>query len=285
MRTGDNRVATVIDLYHRELADRFPAGEVKAIVRTVFADRLGWDVMDLELRKHEELSESELLDVYLPLKRIRSGEPLQYILGRAFFHGMMIGVGPGVLIPRPETEELIEKIIGSGIRPEKIVDIGTGSGCIALALKKEFPTADVMGIDVSAEALAIAKRNGDRLSIEVEWMHADVLDRKFELPKGIDLLVSNPPYVPRSEEGSLAVQVRDHEPHVALFVDDEDPLKFYRAIAAHARRSLIDGGQLWFEGHYLHSPEVADLLKANSFRNVQLHKDLSGQDRFIFAKV
>ena len=285
MRTGDNRVATVIDLYHRELADRFPEGEVKAIVRVVFNDRLGWDAMDLELRKQEALSESELLEVYLPLKRIRSGEPLQYILGRTIFHGLEIEVGPGVLIPRPETEELIELIVRSGIQPKKIVDIGTGSGCIALALKKEFPSAETIGIDVSREALAIAERNGDRSELEVEWIQADVLDRNFELPKGTDLLVSNPPYVPRSEQRSLSIEVRDHEPHLALFVEDADPLKFYRAIADHARRSLNSGAHLWFEGHYLHSAEVAEMLKTNSFREVQLYKDLSGQDRFIFAKV
>src|SRR5690606_5019796 len=144
MRTGDNRVATVIEFYQRELTDRFPEGEVKAIVRAVFNVRLGWDAMDLELRKQEALSESELLEVYLPLKRIRSGEPLQYILGRTNFHGLEIEVRPGVLIPRPETEELIELIVRSGYRPKKIVDIGTGSGCIALALKKEFPSAETI---------------------------------------------------------------------------------------------------------------------------------------------
>ncbi|MDQ3099996.1 MAG: peptide chain release factor N(5)-glutamine methyltransferase, partial [Bacteroidota bacterium] len=236
MRTGDNRVATILDLYHRELSDRFPAGEVKAIMRAVFSDRLGWDPMDLELCKQEALSESELLDVYLPLKRIRSGEPLQYILGRTNFHGLELVVAPGVLIPRPETEELIELIIRSEIAPKKIVDIGTGSGCIALALKKEFPNASVIGIDVSIEALAIARRNGERLSIDVEWLQADILDHAFELPADLDLIVSNPPYVPRSEERSLSIEVRDHEPHLALFVEDIDPLKFYRTIADHSLR-------------------------------------------------
>jgi release factor glutamine methyltransferase len=149
MRTGDNRVATVIDLYQRELASIHSEGEVKAMLRIIFQERLGWNAMDLGSRRDDALSESELLQVYLPLKRLRSGEPLQYVLGTADFHGLRLEVGPGVLVPRPETEELIELILRSGIRPGSIVDIGTGSGCIALALKKEFPESTVTGIDVS----------------------------------------------------------------------------------------------------------------------------------------
>lgn len=284
MRTGDNRVATVIDLYHRELSDRFAAGEVRAIIRMIFSERLGWDPMDMELRKQDALSESELLEVYLPLKRIRTGEPLQYILGSTIFHGMRIEVAPGVLIPRPETEELIELIVRSGIVPKKIVDIGTGSGCIALALKKEFPQAEVIGIDVSPDALAIALRNSVRLDLEVEWMKADVLDRNFQLPPGVDLLVSNPPYVPRSEETSLSVEVRDHEPHLALFVEDDDPLRFYKVIGEHALIGLEPDGELWFEGHYIHSKAATEMLMRKGFRSVALHTDLSGLNRFIHAQ-
>ncbi len=284
MRTGDNRVASLLSLYERELADRFSSGEVKAIVRSVFNDRLGWDAADIELRRNEALSESELLEVYLPLKRIRSGEPLQYILGRTYFHGLEIEVAPGVLIPRPETEEMIDLILKSGIDPGSIVDIGTGSGCIALALKKSFPGSRVIGIDVSNEALAIAQCNGERLSIDVEWQKGDVLDPTFALPKQIDLIVSNPPYVPRSESRSLSTQVRDHEPHVALFVDDEDPLKFHRAIADHAFRSLSPNGSIWFEGHYFHSCAVADLMDEKGFQDVRLIMDMAGQDRFITAR-
>jgi release factor glutamine methyltransferase len=281
MRTADNKVATLLALYEQELSPVFGPGEVKAILRTVFAERLGWDAMDLELRKHAVLSESELLQVYLPLKRIRSGEPLQYILGSVIFHGLRLHVAPGVLIPRPETEELVERIIGSGLKPQRIVDIGTGSGCIALALKKAFPSAVVTGVDVSPMALAIARGNGRRLGLEVEWLQADVLDPSFTLPPRTDLVVSNPPYVPRVEEASLAVQVREHEPHLALFVEDEDPLRFYRAIADAALRGMRSGGQVWFEGHHVHAADVAEMLKAEGFQEVRLHKDVSGNDRLI----
>ncbi len=284
MRTGDNRVATVLELYDRELTGQFPEGEVKAIVRTIFSDRLGWNAMDIELRRKEALSESELLQVYLPLKRIRSGEPLQYILGSTVFHGLRIQVAPGVLIPRPETEELVERIIRSGIKPAKITDIGTGSGCIALALKNAFPSAAVTGIDVSPQALQIAQKNGSALGLDVHWLRADVLAPAFAIPEGTDLLVSNPPYVPRAEEASLMTQVRDHEPQLALFVEDANPLQFYTTIAHHAWERMQPDGMLWFEGHHIHSLSVARMLEEIGFRDVRLHKDISGQDRFIEAK-
>ncbi len=284
MRTGDNRVRRVMELYVRELRPLFPESEVKAILRSVFSEKLGWDAMELELRREEALSESELLQVYLPLKRIRSGEPLQYILGSTVFHGLKLEVAPGVLIPRPETEEMVDRIIRSGVKPKKIVDIGTGSGCIPLALKNAFPAAETIGIDVSDQALAIARRNGDRLGLEVQWIKDDVLDPAFSLPAEVDLLVSNPPYVPRSESSTLMPQVRDHEPQGALFVDDDDPLLFYRAIADHVLRSVRSGGAIWFEGHYIHARAVTEMLKEKELREVRLHKDISGQDRFIEAR-
>lgn len=281
MRTGDNRVASVMELYHQELAPLHAPGELKAILRTVFQERLGWDALDLETRREHALSESELLQVYLPLKRLRNGEPLQYVLGSSQFHGMRLEVAPGVLIPRPETEELIELILASRPDPRTIIDIGTGSGCIALALKKEFPQSRVIGIDISTEALRIASRNGDRLNLKVEWQKADVLQESLSLSAHADLIVSNPPYVPQTESPSLTAQVRDHEPHVALFVPDDDPLLFYRRITELALRSLDTGGMLWFEGHFEHSSAVADLLRTSGFIDVQLHKDLSGNHRFI----
>jgi release factor glutamine methyltransferase len=284
VRTADNRVATILALYGAELQGAYEAAEVRAIARQVFADRFGWDAAQLEMRRQDLLSESELLEVYEPLKRLMAGEPLQYILGSVHFHGLQLTVAPGVLIPRPETEELVERIIQSGMQPTCIVDIGTGSGCIALALARAFPQARVVGIDVSAEALDIARRNAMQHDIEVEWRHADVLDASFTLPPGTDLVVSNPPYVPRSEEDGLSVQVRSHEPHLALFVDDADPLLFYRRIAEVALRTLPAGGSLWFEGHFLHAPAVAHMLRTMGFSEVAHYTDLSGNDRFIHAQ-
>jgi len=283
MRTADNRVLTLVGLYGTSLAGQYSAGEVKAILRAVFHHALGWDASQLELRRDEALSESELVKVYTPLERLQVGEPLQYVLGRVYFHGVELEVAPGVLIPRPETEELVQLIIEEGHLPTRIVDIGTGSGCIALALKRAFPNASVIAIDRSEDALAIAQRSARRNALDVQWIIADVLDPAFALPTA-DLIISNPPYVPRSEQASLSPQVRDFEPHLALFVEDSDPLLFYRVIAQHALKALPVGGRLFFEGHYIHAPAVGELLSGLGYHAVSVLKDLSGNPRFIRAE-
>lgn len=284
VRIADNKVGTLLARYEQALAGLYDAGERRAIVRAIFQDRLGWDALELETRRDEALSESELLLVYEPLKSIGTGRPLQYALGTCWFHGLRLEVAPGVLIPRPETEELVEMIVRTGQRPGKIVDIGTGSGCIALALKQAFPDADVIGIDVSAKALGIAARNAHRLGLDVDWLERDVLAVGPMLPEGTDLVVSNPPYVPLSERDTLSPVVRDHEPHQALFVSDDDPLLFFRRIASEAHHALRPGGMLWFEGHHLTASGVGVLLTEMGFAAVDVIKDLSGTDRFIRAK-
>jgi release factor glutamine methyltransferase len=283
MRVADNRIATVLRLYRTELAPLYSADEARAIARTVFQARLGLDAAALEMHRDQALSESELLAVYTPIARLRDGEPLQYVLGHAHFNGQDLEVGPGVLIPRPETEEMVDHIVQGGPYRGTIVDIGTGSGCIAIALKRAFPEAQVRGIDVSADALAIAQRNGRRCDADVEWAQADVFDPDFVLPADTALVVSNPPYVPRSEAAHMQVQVHAHEPHIALFVDDADPLLYYRRLGALAHAALPSGGHLWLEGHYRHTPAVGDLLREMGFRTVEVRKDLSGHHRFIHA--
>jgi release factor glutamine methyltransferase len=284
MRTADNRVSTILGMYERDLAGRYDGGERRAIVRTVFREQLGWDAAALELRKAGQLSESELLKVYEPLKQLGAGMPLQYVLGRTWFHGLQLQVGPGVLIPRPETEELVEHLLRGALVPRQVVDIGTGSGCIALALRAALPSARVTGIDVSSDALRIAQDNAGRLGLQVEWQEADVLDPAFSLPEGTDLVVSNPPYVPRTEESSLAEHVRAYEPHLALFVDADDPLLFHRRIGECAAEGMEPGGQLWFEGHHRHAEAVGRLLEGMGFRSVEVLHDMSGSPRFIHAE-
>lgn len=284
LRIATNTVEAVLDQYQRDLSPLYPKGEVRAIACAVFFDRLGWDATDLMLKREAALSESELLQVYLPLKRLRAGEPLQYVLGSVEFHGLRISVDPSVLIPRPETEELVDLITRSRSRaPGRILDIGTGSGAIALALKRHFPQAVVIGVDASTEALATAERNACENELEVEWRCENVLDPSWDMGP-VDLVVSNPPYVPRSEEASLAAHVRDHEPHLALFVEDVDPLLFYRVIGQRALDRLPEGGELWFEGHYIHTPETARMLERAGYAEVKVLKDLSGAYRFIHAR-
>lgn len=284
VRIATNTVEDVLVQYREDLAALYPQSEVRAITCAVFHDRLGWDAVDLMLNRQAALSESELLGVYLPLKRLRTGEPLQYVLGHVDFHGLRIKVDPSVLIPRPETEELVDLIIRSRTTtPQRIIDIGTGSGCIALAIKKAFPQAEVFGLDISQRALETARHNGMLNRLEVRWAVADVLDERCMLPARSDLIVSNPPYIPRADASTLHHHVRDHEPHEALFVDGEDPLRFYRAIADHALTALVAGGELWFEGHHIHTPAVGTLLEATGFSSVRVLNDLSGAPRFIHA--
>lgn len=284
MPVAPNTVDDVLKHYQGDLAALYPKSEIRAITCAIFQDRLGWDASHLMLNRQVSLSEGELLKVCLPLERLRTGEPLQYILGHIDFHGLRILVTPSVLIPRPETEELVELIIRSRTEaPERILDIGTGSGCIALALKKAFPEAYVAGIDTSADALDTAERNASASGLSVEWKKIDVLDVGVELGSA-DLIVSNPPYIPRSEEASLSVNVREHEPHLALFVEDVDPLLFYRVIAQRALTLLPARGELWFEGHHTHTPAVGRMLEDLGYSAVRVLLDLSGSPRFIHAR-
>ena len=283
IRATDNRVASVLAAYRSQLAPLYDAGECKAIVRSVFRDRLGWDAAQLDLRASEPLHESELLKVYLPLKRLRAGEPLPYVLGAVEFHGLPIRVTPDVLIPRPETEELVELVLRDSADARAVVDIGTGSGCIALAIAKARPGAHVTAIDDSAAALAVAAGNARALGIGITLMQADALSEGFGLPAGTDLVVSNPPYIPVEEERSLAPQVRDHEPPQALFAPPGDPLAFYRAIGHKAHGALPVGGRLWLEGHWRTVREAAALLNGMGYAQVSLLRDLSGNERFIRA--
>ncbi|MEZ4806465.1 MAG: peptide chain release factor N(5)-glutamine methyltransferase [Flavobacteriales bacterium] len=283
MRVADNKVASIMAQYRKDLAPMYDDREVGAILATVFNDRLGWDRAQLELRRNEPLHEHELLLVHGPLARLISGEPVQYVLGSVPFHGLSITVAPGVLIPRPETEEMVHRIISSGVRPSCVVDIGTGSGCIALALKQAYPGAEVVGMDISEAALVIAEGNRKRLGLDVSFRRADVLDTAFALPYGSDLVVSNPPYIPRAEENELEPHVKDHEPHIALFVEDDDPLLFHRAIAVRAGQALVQGGTLWFEAHHRYAEAVAAMVVEHGFSDVKLHADLSGRPRTIQA--
>jgi len=283
MRVASNTVGAVLDQYQRDLAAHYPPTEVRAIAAAVFHHALDWDLARVLMDRDLSLSESELLRVYMPLKRLRTGEPLQYVLGTAEFLGLTLTVEPGVLIPRPETEELVDRIVRSGILPQRIVDVGTGSGCIALALKHRFPQAEVHGLDVSEHALRIAEANGERNALVVHWARLDALDERSMLPGRCDLVVSNPPYIPRTEADTLALHVREHEPEIALFVDGEDPLRFHRAIGLKAMEALVPGGMLWFEGHRDHIDRVPGLLLQQGFREAEALIDLSGAPRFVRA--
>jgi len=217
--------------------------------------------------------------------RLAQGEPLQYILGVADFYGQVFVVNPSVMIPRPETEELVKLILSDHPEPEaNILDLGTGSGCIAITLALELPEATVAAIDISSEALVVANSNAALYDTEISFLRADILsDDTF--PKAdepfLDIIVSNPPYLTESEKNNMAEHVLQHEPHQALFVPDDDPLLYYRTLATIGQTTLKPGGRLYCEINPLHAHNTLELF--NNYRSAYSLRDLSGKNRFIRA--
>ena len=208
------------------------------------------------------------------------GNPIQYILGEADFWGMKIIVSPAVLIPRPETEELVQIVCSGTSESAKstILDIGTGSGCIALSLKKELPNAIVTGLDVSAAAIAIAEQNGQKLNLNVNWICCGI--EEFKTNQHFDIIVSNPPYIPISDKKGMSKHVLDHEPHLALFAPENDPLYFYKIIGDFAMKHLTkSSGRLYFEAHHIYAKQVFEYFGENE--NAVLINDMFGKPRFI----
>lgn len=217
------------------------------------------------------------------LERVSKQEPIQYILGEAWFYGRKFGVNPSVLIPRPETEELVYWIRTNHRVPQlKLLDIGTGSGCIPITLALEMKLGEVMGLDISQEALAIAQKNAHDLRAPVEFLQTDILTEEIPL-RNWDIIVSNPPYIRDLEKEQMQANVLDHEPHLALFVSNADPLLFYRTIGLKAKKSLKQGGWLYFEINEAFGQATMDLLAEQGYINISLQKDLQGKDRMLRA--
>lgn len=223
------------------------------------------------------------------LAKLDNGMPLQYATGIAYFYGETFLVDKNVLIPRPETEELvylIQKVYASNSQEDlKILDIGTGSGCIPIMLKLLFPESTVHAIDVSAAALSVARINAKRLDAEVEWKELDFLDEsKWKELDTYDIIVSNPPYIPHEETDKMGKDVVKHEPHLALFVEDDDPLIFYRKISDFAKGNLQKGGRVYLELNEFNAQSVKDLYVDCGYKNIQVHDDMQGKDRMLSAQ-
>ena len=261
----------------------YTAEEVSALSRFVCCDLLGQAPTDYYVGKDIVLSpkkEQELEDI---LQRLSRFEPLQYIEGRTFFLGREFLVAPGVLIPRPETEELVELMLKEILANARILDVGTGSGCIAISLAKELPDTSVTAWDVSPEALGVARANARKLQADVRFVECDVLTcRMDEAGSYYDVIVSNPPYV--TEKVDMKPNVLQWEPSLALFVPDDDPLRFYRCIATLGRGMLNRGGRLYFEINRAYGREVVDMLRVMGYVRVRVEKDLSQNDRFVIAE-
>lgn len=231
----------------------------------------------------------ERIDQYL--SELLQWRPIQYVMGEAWFHGMKFRVDERVLIPRPETEELVDwvaesyRLSGSDLKATRILDIGTGSGCIAISLKKKMPQALIWGLDVSPGALEVAVFNASSLMADVSWILADVLDpaATHQIPE-VDIIVSNPPYVLHDDRLDMRRNVLDWEPHTALFVDGPDPLRFYRRIADLGLAKLPAGGEIFFEIHEAKSGEVIDLLLERGYKEPEARRDMTGRDRMVRAR-
>ena len=270
----------------KQLAGQFESVELGPILSILIEHVTGWDQVQQVLHKDDLISAAQALAFETAATALLAGRPIQYITGKTWFMGEPYIVNDQVLIPRPETEELVDWVIeyaaikGKALR---ILDIGTGSGCIAIALKKALPEAIVSAIDISTSAIKIAAANAAVLKADIELIALDILNTAF-LPDQYDVIVSNPPYIPMQEMKNMELQVTDHEPNIALFVPDEDPLVFYKAIARLAKLHLSTNGQLFFEIHYDQGDAMIALLDEMHF-HAELRTDLFGKDRMIRASL
>lgn len=229
--------------------------------------------------------ELEIKDIDAIIAQLREWRPVQYIIGVASFDDMDLEVGEGVLIPRPETEELVEWIASEAQQSAKIVDVCTGSGCIAIALRRRLSNSRVWGIDISKEALNIARRNAQKFAPSVEFIEGDALGDFSQLVDGkVDVVVSNPPYIPISHRELMRPNVTEHEPSIALFVDDNDPLLFYCMIARRARTMLHKGGKLYFEIYENFADEMRVMLSSEGYSNIVVREDFRGKQRMVCAE-
>jgi release factor glutamine methyltransferase len=278
----NNKISTLKEFSLQRVGEVYDDRESRNIVNELFRHYLNLSSADLIVKANDSISESQMLLVYKAVKRIANKEPLQYVLGKAYFFGMDMHVSPAVLIPRPETEELVRWMLDT-IKPNNhsvhsVLDIGTGSGAIALALKKAQPNWNVCGVDVSQEALTIASKNSKEFQLEVEWREVDILMEDF--PEGNwTCIVSNPPYITVSERSEMRPSVVEHEPHLALFVPENDPLLFYRRILELAN-NCETVKQVFFEIHENYSNEILALGESMGWKG-ELKKDLQGKARML----
>ena len=282
---------TYNELWHL-LAPLYGDSEAKAITRMVYDVRFGLSLSDICIGKDTQLSANGQAELKGIAERLLEQEPVQYVLGQADFCGRTFMVNKHVLIPRPETGELCHWIVSQGdsslMNATNILDIGTGSGCIAITLAAEMRKAKVTAWDISENALEVARENARRLNVNVTFEQVDVLhipsNSYQQTSKGFDVIVSNPPYIINKERASMETNVLNYEPHTALFVPDDDPLLFYRAIAAYGQNALRQGGWLYFEINPLYAQNMIELLSSMSYHDIETRYDEYGKQRMIRAQ-
>ena len=280
----DVKIADFLENYTPSLLDIYMEDEAKSIMSNLLGETFGFLPSQINHRFNSLIEEEKLVYLKSCIERLKTGEPLQYITGLSWFCGLPIPVSKNVLIPRPETEELVALIKDEfQFQDYAILDVCTGSGCIALALKSYFPKSNVSACDVSLEALQFARSSAIKLNLEVEWLWTDVIEEQWDATgtKKYNIIVSNPPYITNQEIGSMHKNVLNYEPHLALFAPDDDPLAFYRRITWFAKERLLEGGSLWFECNKIHAKDIVKLMAGLGFVDVLMQKDISGNDRFV----
>ena len=271
------------ELWHR-LTPLYDADEAKAIVRWVLDVRYGLSMTDILCDKIKELSKDDERELEKTMQRLESGEPVQYVIGVADFFGRSFHVAPGVLIPRPETAELCQLILSCHASGGNILDIGTGSGCIAITLALELSKAKVSAWDISDEALQIAQKNAKTLGANVSFEHHDILAPTLPSSQTWNLIVSNPPYIEPKERDGMEKNVLDYEPELALFAPEQNPIIFYQRIGDYAWKSLNHDGLLFFELNPLTADAVSNYLSNLGFSEIEIRQDQFGKQRFLKAK-
>ncbi len=284
MNYGSNKLNEIKKTLLKRLSEIYDEKEAAVMLNILIEDFFGLSKVQQALNPDYRLSESEMLKLHFSVKELLRHKPVQYITGKVNFAGLDLLVNENVLIPRPETEELVALIVNREKEnpPETILDIGTGSGCIALALKKSFSGARITGIDISNKALDVAQKNAIKNSLDVNFINLDITDEsRWKETSRFDLIVSNPPYVTGNDKKTMKRNVLDYEPHNALFVPDNNPLIFYKAIINFAKKHLTSNGKLYFEINETFSNEIAKLLTLSGFEKVMEINDFNGKRRFV----
>ena len=284
MKIPINTLSALKVYFKNELAPYFDQGELESMYFIVLEHYFKLSKKEVLMAPDQRLSESDLLKIIYCVKDLKESKPLAYVLGEWEFYGLPFYVNEHTLIPRPETEELVDLIIKENNGPLQLMDIGTGSGCIPVSIKKFGLEFMVSAVDISKEAIVIAKNNALKNNVEVDFFEWDILvNKNKKLPQKMDVIVSNPPYIPIQDQKEMHKNVLDYEPHLALFVANNEPLLFYDAISDFALLNLNQQGKLYFEIHEKLGEEVTQLLTSKGYTAVKLIKDINGKNRIVKA--
>ncbi len=284
MKSSLYKIENLKKLYFKNLNLKYSLREIENIFLELILFKKQWEKVEYLLHKNQLLNDEEITFMQLALQKLKKNIPVQHIIGHVIFNELTIKVNTHVLIPRVETEELVHLIYNTNLNnsPSTILDIGTGSGCIILALKKKYSKAKCIGLDISKEAVNMAIANAKINSLLIDFINTDIHNYSVN-KKSLDIIVSNPPYIPLSNQINMHEIVLENDPHLALFVEDSNPLKFYKIIAEFGNHSLKEKGKIYFEIHEDFANDIVNLLVEKGYKNCDLYKDFQGKNRFVVA--